>query len=102
CLREQCVPITGVGCRKATDIVRWVWSVQCYCLTGEARLVSSKLCIVDHVSDTLANMDSIRIVAEVEVDTSEVVIEHEIDLKVSSRANGRGYAEVAAGGEWAR
>src|SRR5207247_6998175 len=59
CLREQCVPITGVCCRKAANIVGWVWSIESYGLTGEARLVCSKFCIVDHVSDTLATMFSI-------------------------------------------
>src|SRR5207247_11061270 len=41
------------------------------------------------------------IIAEVEVDTPEVVVQHELELKVPSRADGRGNAEVAAGSEWA-
>src|SRR5216117_4277072 len=88
CLREQRVPSTRVGCRKATDIVRWVWSVQCYCLTGETWFVSSELRVVEHVGDTLAYLDSIRIIAEVEADTPEVVVQHELELKVPSRADG--------------
>jgi hypothetical protein len=39
------------------------------------------------VGDALAYLNTVRIVAEVEVDTPEVIGQHELDLKVSSRAD---------------
>src|SRR2546429_9957090 len=88
CLREQCVPITGVCCRKAANIVGWVWSIESYGLTGEGRFVCSKFCLVDHVSDNLGNIVSIWIGAGFEVETPEAGIEHEFKLKSSRSAAG--------------
>jgi hypothetical protein len=39
------------------------------------------------VSNALAYLDAVRIIAKVEADAPEVVGQHELDLEVSSRAD---------------
>src|SRR3989442_8027198 len=99
-LWKQTVPSTWISGWKRTDVVRRIRSIKSNTLTRTARLVSSILRSINHVSNTLAYLDTVRVIAKVEVDTPEIVRQHELDLKVNIRTDRRGNAEVTARSEW--
>jgi hypothetical protein len=88
CLRERGVPGTWIRCWKTTDIVGWDGSIERYGLTGDTRLVRSKLGGIDHVSDTLSYLYATSSISKVEIATPVVVYKQELNFKVACFVDG--------------
>ena len=72
-LRERSVPSTRVRSWNTTDVIVWNRCIECYGLTGDTWLVSSKLDCVDHVSNALAYLNATGSITKIEVAAPEIV-----------------------------
>jgi len=76
------VPCTRVR-RWKTTVAGWQRVVDSRGNALDCRLVVDEGYLVDEMGYSLSHLDSVGVVAKVEVDTPIVVVEHELNLKVS-------------------